>query len=181
MKKYFLIIVVTIAVFLTGCESKASNNEAWTYDKEASTKEVQKPETNEAASPDTSAQLQKDEDDVFVIREKMFITQINDIYLNPDEYKDKTIRLEGIFDAYEDPEDSKYNKYYVIRYGPGCCGNDGVAGFQILFNGDKPKPNDWIEVTGELQMVVEDGSEYVALKVNDLKVLTERGAEYVDN
>lgn len=174
MKKYFLIIVVTIAVLLTGCESKASNEEAWTYNKEASTKEVQKPEA-------TSTQLQNDEDGIFVIREKMFITQINDIYLNPDEYKDKTIQLEGIFDAYEDPEDSKYNKYYIIRYGPGCCGNDGVAGFQILFDGDKPKPNDWIEVTGELQMVVEDGSEYVALKVNSLKVLTERGAEYVDN
>ncbi|MDR3244756.1 MAG: hypothetical protein LBT79_08430, partial [Elusimicrobiota bacterium] len=35
-----------------------------------------------------------------LIREKFFITQINDIYANPKKYLGTTIKYEGIFDIY---------------------------------------------------------------------------------
>ncbi|MDR1509190.1 MAG: metal ABC transporter permease [Synergistaceae bacterium] len=53
---------------------------------------------------------------VFEIREKMFIEQTNDVYLNPDEYMGKTIRLEGIFGIVE-TEEGEPPWYYVYRFG----------------------------------------------------------------
>ncbi|MDR2768886.1 MAG: metal ABC transporter permease, partial [Treponema sp.] len=76
---------------------------------------------------------------VVEIKEKMFIAQTNDIYLNAEDYLGKTIRLEGLFktDSYDD-----LSKTYcfVMRYGPGCCGNDGSAGFEVAWPEEAKRP-----------------------------------------
>ena len=118
---------------------------------------------------------------IFEIREKMFIEQCNDIYLNPDDYLDRMIKLEGI---YEEEQEESGTFRYVIRYGPGCCGNDGVAGFEVLAGGMSPLPRqgDWVEAIGSVQRLKDpDGLEYIVLKLSQLKVKEERGAEYVGN
>ena len=50
--------------------------------------------------------------DILEISEKMFLTQINDIYYNFDEYKDKTIIVEGMYASFTtrdwQPEGSGY-------------------------------------------------------------------------
>jgi uncharacterized membrane protein YcgQ (UPF0703/DUF1980 family) len=38
-----------------------------------------------------------DDGKIVEIQEKMFIAQTNDIYLNPEDYIGKTIKLEGLF------------------------------------------------------------------------------------
>jgi uncharacterized membrane protein YcgQ (UPF0703/DUF1980 family) len=129
------------------------------------------------------------------IREKMFIAQINDIYLNPEDYLGKTLVYEGLFDSYLYPETGVTYRY-VIRYGPGCCGTDGNAGFEVSWDdappaqsGDPakgltlrkyPKKNDWVEVRGVLKAYDEDGFEYLHIVLSSLKVLDVRGAEYVN-
>lgn len=122
----------------------------------------------------------KSDSGVFEIKEKMFIAQCNDIYLNPDDYKNKTIKLEGMYDESIDQK-TKQTYHYVIRNGPGCCGNDGVAGFEILYDGKPPKRNDWIEVIGKVEIIEENGNEYVVLRLSKLTVLDKRGAEFVTN
>lgn len=117
---------------------------------------------------------------VFEIREKMFISQCSDIYLNSDDYKNKTIKLEGIYDEYTDPETNK-TYYFIIRRAPGCCGDDGAVGFEILYDGETPELNDWIEVVGTIEMIERNGSEHVALRLSKLTILDERGAEFVSN
>ena len=118
---------------------------------------------------------------VFEIREKMFIEQCNDIYLNPDDYLDHMIKLEGI---YEEEQEESHTFRYVIRYGPGCCGNDGVAGFEVLVDAMSPMPRqgDWVEAIGSIQRLKDpDDLEYIVLKLSQLEVKEERGAEYVSN
>jgi uncharacterized membrane protein YcgQ (UPF0703/DUF1980 family) len=126
---------------------------------------------------------------IFEIREKMFIEQCNDIYLNPDDYMDRTIKLEGI---YEEEQEDGVTSRYVIRYGPGCCGNDGLAGFEVVFDETifdapaealpKPRRNDWVEAMGSIQRLKDpDDLEYIVLKLSRLRVKEERGAEYVKN
>ncbi|MDR2136956.1 MAG: hypothetical protein LBO68_01590 [Synergistaceae bacterium] len=134
---------------------------------------------------------------VFEIRERMFIQQCNDIYLNPEEYLGRTVKLEGIYEEYLDEAENE-TFCYVIRYGPGCCGNDGVAGFQVLFHegyGDNdknppPKPNDWVEAVGtvELDRGDEQGNQddqdeepSVVLRLSRLTVMQKRGKEFVEN
>jgi uncharacterized membrane protein YcgQ (UPF0703/DUF1980 family) len=119
--------------------------------------------------------------DFVEIKEKMFIAQVNDVYLNPKDYLGKTIKLEGLF-----KQDHSYEKTYsfVIRYGPGCCGNDGNAGFEVAWAAEKAKPypaeDSWVEATGVLKTYEENGySDYLYLDLSSLNVLSRRGAETV--
>ena len=45
-----------------------------------------------------------DMNNVIEIKERMFINQCNDVYLNPDDYRGKLIKLEGIYDGFTDEE-----------------------------------------------------------------------------
>ncbi|MDR1622835.1 MAG: hypothetical protein LBS00_10720 [Synergistaceae bacterium] len=128
---------------------------------------------------------------VFEIREKMFIEQCNDIYLNPEDYLDRMIKLEGI---YEEEQEGSVTSRYVIRYGPGCCGNDGLAGFEVIVDealavraapvqaAPVAQKGDWVEAIGSIQRLKDsDDLEYIVLKLSRLRVKEERGAEYVSN
>lgn len=108
----------------------------------------------------------------------MFIAQTNDIYINPEDYLGKTIKYEGMFQSgYLEETDTTY--YYVIRYGPGCCGYDANAGFEVAWDGGYPEADDWVEIVGVLEQYEEDGYEYLRLNLSSLRVLETRGAEYV--
>jgi uncharacterized membrane protein YcgQ (UPF0703/DUF1980 family) len=124
------------------------------------------------------------EPELVYIGEKMFMAQTNDVYLNPEDYIGKTIKLEGLFKAEQYGENAP-PYCFVLRYGPGCCGNDGNAGFEVAWNEQrdtiKPYPNsdDWVEAVGVLKTYEEDGYPYLYLALSELNVLDKRGAEYV--
>jgi len=82
------------------------------------------------------------------LKDRLFIQQINDIYLNPKSYEDKTIQIEGFFGTYVD--DNKIQRYVVFRKTAGCCENDGSAGFEFVYKKGKIdfKPDEWIFVEG---------------------------------
>lgn len=74
----------------------------------------------------------------------MFIAQINDIYINAEDYIGMTLRNKGIFDSFTwEDVDQTYD--CVMRYDPGCCGNDGNAGFEVVWDGQYPQANDWVK------------------------------------
>jgi len=112
------------------------------------------------------------------IKEKFFIAQTNDILLNSADYIGKTIRYEGLYGS-DFWEETGETVQYVIRYGPGCCRNDGSAGFEVVWDGECPAQKDWVEATGTLESYVENGQKYLRLRLSSLKVLPVRGAEYV--
>ncbi|MDR0759839.1 MAG: hypothetical protein LBF74_06970 [Treponema sp.] len=126
---------------------------------------------------------------VVEIKEKMFIAQTNDVYLNPEDYMGKTIKLEGLFKSY-DSTDYGVSYCFVIRYGPGCCGNDGSAGFEVAWDRESrdeedapessyPEEDAWVEAAGVLKSYEEDGFPYLYLSLSSLTVKEERGAEFV--
>ena len=115
------------------------------------------------------------------IKEKMFIAQVNDVYLNQDEYLGKAVKLEGLF---------KRDQYigadycFVLRYGPGCCGNDGFAGFEVAWNNADgaaswPADDAWVEANGVFASYEEDDFAHLYIELKSLNVLEKRGAEYV--
>jgi uncharacterized membrane protein YcgQ (UPF0703/DUF1980 family) len=118
------------------------------------------------------------------IKEKMFIARTNDIYLNPGDYMGKTIKLEGLFKREAYPgSDSPY--CFVLRYGPGCCGNDGSAGFEVSWDREDGNPleypelDSWVEAVGVLKSYTEDDYPYLYLGLLSLTVKEQRGAEFV--
>jgi putative membrane protein len=123
------------------------------------------------------------DDDITYITEKLFITQINHIYYNAQDYLGKTIEYEGIFETYH-YEDTNQSYYYVVRYGPGCCSNDSSAGFEIAWGEasiTKPEENAWVKVRGVLQEYKEGEYTYLRLHVVSLEEMETRGQEYVEN
>jgi uncharacterized membrane protein YcgQ (UPF0703/DUF1980 family) len=118
--------------------------------------------------------------DVVEIKEKMFIAQISDILLNVSSYEDKTIKVEGMFFSFFDPYSNREYRY-VQRRSPGCCGNDGIVGFEILYDGELPENNDWVEAIGQVKMVKIGEKERVMLQISQLTVKDERGQEFVYN
>ena len=119
---------------------------------------------------------------VVEIKEKMFATQVSDVYMNSNDYLGKTIKLEGIFLAADYSENETF--YSVIRFGPGgCCGNDNYVGFEIKWPTGKketyPESNSWVEAAGLLKYHEGEYSQYLYLELSSLKELSRRGAEYV--
>jgi uncharacterized membrane protein YcgQ (UPF0703/DUF1980 family) len=147
-------------------------------------------QSNAAAAQLNADTAQSGADNVIEIREKLFIAQTNDIYLNSEDYLGKTIRLEGLFKTEQYEGDDPY--CFVIRYGPGCCGYDGTAGFEVAWTPrttDDPDANvlvprypqedDWVEAVGTLSSYEEDGYPYIYLQLASLTVKEDRGAEFV--
>jgi uncharacterized membrane protein YcgQ (UPF0703/DUF1980 family) len=119
------------------------------------------------------------ENEIIKIPDDFFITNINDIYINAEDYLGKTIRYQGVYAEEQIPELNRTLRY-VYRYGPGCCGNDGNVGFEVVYDGDKyPNPDDWVEVTGILESYTEHGADFLRLQVCRIDVLPERGEEFV--
>ena len=119
--------------------------------------------------------------EVIEIKEKMFISQVNDVYLNKEDYLGKTIKLEGLFKMEE-----AYDKMhcFVLRFGPGCCGYDGAVGFEVIWDKEKeksyPGEDSWVEATGELKTYNEaDYVDCLYLDLVSLNVLNKRGSETV--
>lgn len=187
MKKIAIFVLLGIFV-LAGCskegvkklqtensaaasESSEEWNEEWGDKKEAQASYEQQ--------NNHTAVIEKPTGDIVEISEKLFIAQTNDIYLNPEEYLGKEIRYEGIFvSTYYEPEDKTY--CYVIRYGPGCCGFDANAGFEVLWDGKVPQVNDWVRATGILEAYKNGEMSFLRVRLSSLEVLDERGAEYVN-
>ena len=40
--------------------------------------------------------------------------------------------------------------YAVVRNSPGCCGNDGLAGLDIKYDGEYPEENTWVTIEGRI-------------------------------
>ncbi|MCL2259721.1 MAG: hypothetical protein FWC15_00010 [Fibromonadales bacterium] len=82
------------------------------------------------------------------LKDRFFIQQVNDIYLNPQSYRDKVIQIEGFFNSYID--ENKIERYVVFRKTAGCCENDGSSGFEFVYKKGKPnfKQDEWIFVEG---------------------------------
>ena len=113
------------------------------------------------------------------ITDNYFIEQTNDIFYNTDDYIDKTIKIAGLIYNYED-YNSGETYYAVVRNTPGCCGNDGLAGLDIRYDGEYPEENTWVEIVGTIKTDVVAGEEIPAIQVTSIQE-TEEGTTFVTN
>lgn len=109
---------------------------------------------------------------VYEIKEKMFIAQINDIYINMNQYEGKTVRFEGFIYNYGD-------NCYVIRRTPGCCGNDGTAGLEVKWDKPYMADNKWVEAIGVIKIEDEIYGAEPVVYLTSLTEKEERGADFV--
>lgn len=124
----------------------------------------------------------QDPEGVLVIKEKLFVQQTNDVYFNIEDYLNTTVRYEGMFQTYQNSNTNE-TEYYVIRYGPGCCGIDAEAGFEVRWQNQVPQPlpeeNAWVQVEGVIGSFAYGRQSIPYVQVTSMVVLDKRGAEYV--
>lgn len=130
---------------------------------------------SEPVSLDTNTE---NEENILVIGPKMYLAQIEDIYYNFDNYKDKTIVIEGMYALFYN-RDGLLCVPTVYRKGPGCCGNDGWGGFFMKYGGEYPEIDSWIKVTGTPELVIDGYFRELYLNVISIEVMPERGEEFV--
>ena len=117
--------------------------------------------------------------DIIIIEEKMFMLELNDIYLNYKDYEGKTIKYDGF--VYND----EFTKATVIGREYYCCGYDSyMIGFECEFPevGEKRTlENDkWFDVEGVICINRdENGMEYPFIRITSIKEKTEEGQRVV--
>ncbi len=185
MKKLWLLLLIAL-LLLGGC----ANHGVSAKDIPASSRQSDSSPSQEPPLPSPSPtpslpitqahsqEIPKPSGDVIEIKEKMFVAQSNDVYINADEYMGKAIKWEGMFQQMTDTANGNVHNF-VIRYGPGCCGYDANAGFEVRWDGDLPEVNDWVEAVGTLGTYEENGTEYLYVQLQELNILEQRGEEYV--
>ena len=99
-----------------------------------------------------------------LLKDRLFVQQVRDIYLNPQTYGDKIVQIEGFFEKYKD--DDNQERYEVFRKTAGCCGDDGRAGFEFVYNKEKLnfKTNEWIMVEALVKERKIDGYGHIYLE-----------------
>lgn len=162
MKNNKVIMVILLIVFLIfiGVAIKYINN---------------KSNANAVATKDTAT---TNSSEVIEITDNYFIEQTNDVYLNLKDYLGKTIKMEGLIYTYPDGQGNTY--YAVVRNTPGCCGNDGLAGIDIKYDGEYPKTNTWVKITGIVESYKVYNTDTPVLKITSMEE-TETGTTFVTN
>lgn len=126
----------------------------------------------------SEGKAQADTNNMVEITDNYFIEQTNDVYLNLDDYIGKTIKMQGLIYTYNDSNGDIC--YAVVRNTPGCCGNDGLAGLDIRYDGEYPEENTWVEVVGVMGKDTVYNSDVPAIQVASLNETTE-GTSFVTN
>ena len=63
---------------------------------------------------------------------------------------------------------------------PGCCGDDGFAGFIIEYDGEFPLEDEWVGIVGILEArTPPQGRTYPVIIVEELIIKEQRGLEFV--
>ena len=131
-----------------------------------------------------------------VFKESTYVTLINDVYNNPENYLGKTVQIDGMFTVEDNTAQGGKKYYYVYRQGPGCCGNDGsMCGFEfstkdgsypsyVPQNGDDNGAHPWIKVVGTLEQYYEESNgqktgPYYTLSNATCVEMSTRGVEVV--
>lgn len=156
-KKILLIILLIIIIAGVGFAIIQVNKKS---------KEIGK--TNQTATATESKNID------IVMQDNQFITQINDIYYNFEEYEGKTIQIEGFPMSYE-------GLVFVGRYGPGCCSGDGYAYLEYEYPEklQLEDEKDWIRVIGTIEKGNDNGMEYIYIKATSVEKLETRGVDRV--
>jgi len=120
--------------------------------------------------------VNRENKEVIDIEEKIYLSQMTDIYMNTEDYIGRILSMEG----YMLPDDTGDDIIgAVVRNTPGCCGDDGITGLSYIWDGEVPADNDWIKVTGVLSIRTEGEQVYLILEAQSVEIKTERGEDFV--
>ena len=182
-----LIIAISASFTMSNCSREKKNTESFNValgeDDKSNVSQAAQTILNSNESETFEEQTPYASNGVIEIRDRLFISQVNDVYLNSRDYLGKTIKLEGVFKQEQFYFMREKPYYFVVRYGPSCCGDDGNVGFEVAWANDSeksyPDSNSWVEAIGVLKLYQEGLDRFLYLDLFSLTVLNRRGNEFV--
>ena len=165
-------IIPLLCLTLSGCSGEAASSMT---DEEAARKAHLLGQTSSADSSDTA-------EEILIITEDIFASEIEYINFHPASYVGKTIQYEGIYavrdNEYGDPMSMVYRS--AKGHSHGGVVHENELGFEIFYDGSLPEENDWVEVTGTLEYSIHGGMKYLSLRVSELNIKENRGKESLE-
>ena len=171
MKKLFCTLIVVLTLLsLAACGSEKDKGTA-TTDKQTSNSSVSQNQTTEKSSesaPTTSKPAQSADGidvDLTKLSSTMVYSEVYNMRVSPDNYTGKTVKMNGAFAYYEDPETKKQYFACIIADATACCSQ----GLEFILTGEHTYPNDYpelnseITVTGTFETYEENGYNYCRL------------------
>lgn len=184
MKRFLAIILVGILCcgMLAGC-SDTQNEEPL--------QSSQRPASGEAVTPsvgavDSAASDAQPEDttpsaaqaydgivDLTQLSSTMVYAEVYNMMMTPEAYIGKTIKMNGLYYASNNPELEIYYHFVIIEDATACC----AQGLEFILNGEHTYPDDYpedetpVEVTGVWGSYEEDGNTYYYIAADDIAVL----------
>ena len=171
MKKLFCILIVVFTLLsLAACGSEKDKGTAAT-DKQTSNSSVSQNQTTEKSSesaPTTSNPAQSADVidvDLTKLSSTMVYSEVYNMMVSPDNYTGKTVKMNGAFAYYEDPETKAQYFACIIADATACCSQ----GLEFILTGEHTYPNDYpelnseITVTGTFETYEENGYNYCRL------------------
>ena len=169
MKKLFCTLIVVLTLLsLAACGSKKDKA---TTDNQTSNSSVSQNQTTEKSSesaPTTSKPAQSTggiDVDLTKLSSTMVYSEVYNMMASPDNYTGKTVKMNGAFAYYEDPETKAQYFACIIADATACCSQ----GLEFILTGEHTYPNDYpelnseITVTGTFETYEENGYNYCRL------------------
>ena len=152
MRYIFLAVLAGMLLMLNGCSNTPVLYEITDHEADYVTGDDN---TEVEYNYTASIHLAQDDADIYVINEYDFAMQIFGILFDPASFLERTIRFSGEFNIFNWEDELIY---FVGADGDGCC---GMHGFEVYLNDIPPvDEHTWVEVTGVLEEVYEEGMGY---------------------
>lgn len=203
-KPYYILFFFSLIFLMTGCsrpQSATNNAKMQTEAKETSNSIISDEWIQESLNLDQQEQVQEltladikadytcdmekdkkkfDPDNIdIVVGDQYYATQINDWYMNFEQYEGKSVEIEG----YYIDEFAPY--LFIGRYGPTCpyC-QGGYVSFEIYADEDLSRfqnAKDWIKVKGILREDTDNTGKFYYIEVMSVDKMEDVGVETVVN
>ena len=170
MKKLFCVVLIVLMLSsLSACGSKKDKGTTDNQTANPSVSQGQPAEKKSEAAPTTSNPAQSADGidvDLTKLSSTMVYSEVYNTMVSPDNYTGKTLKMNGAFAYYEDPETKKQYFACIIADATACCSQ----GLEFILTGDHTYPNDCPElgseimVTGTFEIYTESGFQYCRLK-----------------
>ena len=170
MKKLFCVVLIFLTLSsLSACGSKKDKGTTDNQTANPSVSQGQPAEKKSEAAPTTSSPAQSADGidvDLTKLSSTMVYSEVYNMMVSPDNYTGKTVKMNGAFAYYEDPETKKQYFACIIADATACCSQ----GLEFILTGDHTYPNDYpelgseITVTGTFEIYTESGFQYCRLK-----------------
>lgn len=110
-----------------------------------------------------------------IIKDESFITQLDDIFINLDDYIGKTLKIQGIVKVIDDSNFSIIRLYDMAH---DDHTHEVFVGIDANYSGHIPPEDTWVEASGVIDKQFKDGKEEPILKIQIISTI-EPGQEKV--